>query len=100
VNRTRRETLVESIKALADPMPGPYIATSLGDGLAAGAGETKVFRVAKEKEVKNFLLLQPVPNSLRAPIESSETIRRVASLLSSDGFLRLRKFRFPVSRNG
>jgi hypothetical protein len=44
-------------KTLADEMPGPYIATSLGDGLATGAGETKVFRVPKEKEVKNFLLL-------------------------------------------
>jgi len=32
---------------LADQMPGPYIAPSLGDGLAAGAGETKVFQTPK-----------------------------------------------------
>ena len=75
-------------------MPGPYIATSLGDGLAAGAGETKVFQTPRRKEVKNFLLLQSVPTSLRAPIESSETIKRVASR----GGAAVEKFFFKKNR--
>ena len=61
---------------LADEEAPPYIATSLGDGLAAGAAGTQVARdLDGNEETKNSLLLRLVPPSLRAPIESSETIK-------------------------
>ena len=63
-------------KPLADAVGGPYIAPSLGDGPAAGALGTQVAGgLGENEEGKNSLLLWLVPHSLRAPIESSETIK-------------------------
>ena len=81
-------------------MAAAYIAASPGNGPAAGATETKVFRFHGNQEAKNLLLPRKVLTNLRAPIESFGNEIRGKPLASPDGFLRPGKLRFSDLRNG
>lgn len=65
-----------------------------------GRGDASRHGPGGNEEIKNSLLSQKAPHSLRAPIESSETIKKVSLWLSSRRFFALPKPGFNGSQNG